>query len=373
MDNPKTVSGFVKSAVTAVIGLIIFMGSVRFSGQADVLRFVTIFSVLTVLFAILGFMITSFKVIIFKKTFNKAGAVISFVFMTAAIIVHIYLYLGAPYETRFNDLENVKQYERFEDGGATISKVIERYIDSPDWSVDQNTLGDFFFGEIHDYTYITVRGRLSGESIEIVYSVKNEITNKQGSKINYTYYIELVRITYTDKDLSRARALLLERLLFDAFEQNYSRFNRYFEDNIDSDFSDWLFSGNGIIPPQDNNNTPPETQGFLSVHYVSIEDAWIYEGGAQGDYVAIEVAFTNNSNIPVSFDSAVKSAAYQNDFVCRNAPAHDEFAQSDIEPGATVTVTKAFYVDNSSSSVEVEFTARGISNSDIISEIFSID
>jgi len=375
MENPKnSTGGFVKSAVTTIIGLAVFIGSVRFSGQVDVLRFVTLFSVLAVFFALLGFIITSFKVIIFKTIFRKSVAVISFLFMTAAIVTHICLYLGAPYETRFNDLENVKNYERFEDGGAIISSVIERYVNSPTWSVDQNTLGDFFFGEMHDYVYVTIKGTLSGMDTEIVYSVKNIITQKQFFKINYTYYIELVRITCDGKDLSRPRAVLLERLLFDAFEQNYSRINRYFDDVIGDNFSDWLFSSdNSSIHPQNNSNHPPETQGFIGVHYVSIEDAWIYEGNPSGDYITVEVAFTNNSDLPVSFDSVIKSAAYQNNFVCKNAPTHDERAKSDVEPGATVTVTKAFYVNDSSSTVEVEFTTRQISNSDIISEVFSID
>ena len=112
--------------------------------------------------------------------------------------------------------------------------------------------------------------------------------------------------------------------------------------------------------PESSEAPAAQDSGAIGDYTVSILDASLTKDYEDNDAIVISYEFTNNSDEAISFMVAIGAKAYQDGVELETAiiTGDDNYSSEDlmkeIKPGATLTVQKAFALDNTTSPVEAE-------------------
>lgn len=108
-----------------------------------------------------------------------------------------------------------------------------------------------------------------------------------------------------------------------------------------------------------SSEAPAQDSGAVGDYNVSILDATLSKDYKDKDAIIVTYDFTNNGENETSFMVAISAKAYQDGIELESAIImDDDFSSEDqmknIKPGATLTVQKAYVLDNNTSPVEIE-------------------
>lgn len=138
--------------------------------------------------------------------------------------------------------------------------------------------------------------------------------------------------------------------------------------------------------PQINDHTNDEHGKIISIghqtnldyiigdYIVDIGNAFVCNCHGK-DYILIKITWTNNSSNTTSFKLHLKTRAYQNDnelkavYKIKDCEYNLDDVLKFVKPGESYTVTKAFILNDLSTSVEVEVSCANI-NDKVIHKVF---
>lgn len=131
--------------------------------------------------------------------------------------------------------------------------------------------------------------------------------------------------------------------------------------------------------PTDNGTNPPEDSNTLGNYTVVIDSCRIADGYSDKKIVIVKYLFTNNGDEPAAFLYSVSDTVFQNGVsleTCYVAPDEANYNSDDkskeIKKGVTLAVECAFFLNDTTTDIEVEVEEWISFNDKVITKTLSL-